>query len=353
VDFSLMFWGDAAGSEGRSGTYDHVLRIARYADDHGYCAVWLPERHFHPWGGLHPNPAILASALAPLTRNIKLRAGSVVLPLHNPIRVAEEWAVVDNLSGGRVELAIATGWKDDDFVLAPEKFNKRKSEVWDAIETVEKLWRGEKIKAINGHGREIEIQTFPRPVQPQLPVWITSSGGLRTMSDAGHTGYNLLTHLLMQSFQDVESKIAQYKAYRVRAGFQGPGKVALMAHTFLGHDRNTVKEKVRGAMSAYLRNSADLMVKPEQRAEWNEMSRTARDEMAAVAFERYFETASLMGTPDTARTTIRKLEEMGVSEICCLVDFGLSTDDILEGLTLLTEVKDWSNNRSRPQLKTA
>jgi natural product biosynthesis luciferase-like monooxygenase protein len=353
VDFSLMFWGDATGAESKAGTYDHLIRIAQYADNHGYNAVWLPERHFHPWGGLHPNPSVLAAALATITRNIKLRAGSVVLPLHQPIRVAEEWAVVDNLSGGRVELAIATGWKDDDFVLAPEKFNKRKTEVWDAIETVEKLWRGEKIKAVNGHGREIEVQTFPRPIQPELPVWITSSGGIRTMSDAGHTGYNLLTHLLMQSFQEVESKIAQYRAYRVKAGFRGPGKVALMAHTFLGNDRVLVKEKVRGAMSAYLRNSADLMVKPEQRGEWNEMSLAARDEMAAVAFERYFETASFMGTPDTARATIRKLEDMGVSELCCLVDFGLATEDILEGLELLTEVKDWANSRAKPQLKRA
>jgi alkanesulfonate monooxygenase SsuD/methylene tetrahydromethanopterin reductase-like flavin-dependent oxidoreductase (luciferase family) len=129
--------------------------------------------------------------------------------------------------------------------------------------------------------------------------------------------------------------------------------VALMAHTFLGPDRNAVKEKVRAPMSSYLRNSADLMMKPEQRGEWDAMSQTARDDMAAVAFERYFETASLMGTPDTARATIRKLEEMGVSEVCCLVDFGLPTDDILEGLDLLSEVKDWANNRSKPQLKRA
>jgi natural product biosynthesis luciferase-like monooxygenase protein len=353
VDFSLMFWGDSAGGESKTGTYDHVIRIAKKADAHGYSAVWLPERHFHPWGGLHPNPAILAAALAPITQNIRLRAGSVVLPLHNPIRVAEEWAVVDNLSNGRVELAIATGWKDDDFVLAPEKYNRRKTDVWDAIRTVERLWRGEKIPAINGRGLEIQVQTFPRPVQPELPIWITSSGGLRTMSDAGHTGYNLLTHLLMQSFQEVENKIAQYRAYRVRGGFREPGRVALMAHTFLGADRGSVKEKVRGPMSAYLRNSADLMVKPEQRGEWDAMSQAARDDMAAVAFERYFETASFMGTPDTARSTIRKLEEIGVSELCCLVDFGLPTEDILEGLDLLSEVKDWANSRARPQLRTA
>jgi len=72
-----------------------------------------------------------------------------------------------------------------------------------------------------------------------------------------------------------------------------------------------------------------------------------------VAFERYFETASLMGTPDTARATVRRLEDMGVSELCCLVDFGLSTEEILESLTLLTEVKDWANSRAKPQLKRA
>jgi hypothetical protein len=126
-----------------------------------------------------------------------------------------------------------------------------------------------------------------------------------------------------------------------------------MAHTFLGTDRNLVKEKVRGAMSSYLRNSADLMVRPEQRNEWNEMGRIARDEMAAVAFERYFETASLMGTPEGARATIRRLKEIGVTELCCLVDFGLPTEDILESLDLLTEVMDWANSKFKPQLKRA
>ena len=51
MDFSLMFWGDSAGGESANGTYDHVIRISKYADEHGYAAVWLPERHFHPWGG--------------------------------------------------------------------------------------------------------------------------------------------------------------------------------------------------------------------------------------------------------------------------------------------------------------
>lgn len=69
------------------------------ADSHDFSSVWIPERHFTRDGWLYPNPAILQAALARETRQIQLRAGSVVLPLHNPLRVAEEWAMVDNLSG--------------------------------------------------------------------------------------------------------------------------------------------------------------------------------------------------------------------------------------------------------------
>jgi hypothetical protein len=61
--------------------------------------VWLPERHFHPLGGAYPNPALAAAALAVRTRRIRLRAGSVVLPLQDPVTIAEDWSFVDNLSG--------------------------------------------------------------------------------------------------------------------------------------------------------------------------------------------------------------------------------------------------------------
>jgi acyl-CoA synthetase (AMP-forming)/AMP-acid ligase II len=122
----LMFFSSEAASPGRE-AYRLVLDGARMADEAGLAAVWLPERHFDRFGGLFPNPSVIAAALAATTRRISLRAGSVVLPLHHPVRVAEEWSVVDNLSDGRVELwaegppdavarflkAIRDHWKDD------------------------------------------------------------------------------------------------------------------------------------------------------------------------------------------------------------------------------------------------
>ncbi|HET8643467.1 MAG TPA: LLM class flavin-dependent oxidoreductase, partial [Pseudonocardiaceae bacterium] len=93
--------------------YQLLLDGVRLADRRGFAAVWTPERHFHSFGGLYPNPTATSAALAAATTRIGIRAGSVVLPLHDPIRVAEDWAVIDNISGGRVGVSFASGWHPD------------------------------------------------------------------------------------------------------------------------------------------------------------------------------------------------------------------------------------------------
>src|SRR5947207_2107346 len=87
-----------------------AVRTARFADEHGFAAVWTPERHFHPFGGVYPSPAVTGAAVAAVTSRVGVRAGSVVGPLHSPVQIAEEWAVVDNLSGGRAGVSFASGW---------------------------------------------------------------------------------------------------------------------------------------------------------------------------------------------------------------------------------------------------
>jgi len=118
LGFSLFMWGndDAPGRD----KYRLMLEGAKYFDRNGFEAVVDPERHFHAFGGPYPNPSVTGAALAAVTENIGIRAGSCVSPLHHPIRIAEEWAVVDNLSNGRVGLAFASGWQANDFVLRPE-----------------------------------------------------------------------------------------------------------------------------------------------------------------------------------------------------------------------------------------
>lgn len=341
VDFGIMFWGDARAPDvlGQD-YYSGLVKLAQYADEHGLTGVWLPERHFHGWGGQHPNPSVLAAALATVTKRIKLRAGSVVLPLHHPLRVVEEWALVDNLSGGRAEISIASGWKEDDFVLAPQGYSSRRTDTWEAIETVRKLWRGEPLSAENGDGIPISVSTYPRPIQSEIPIWVTSAGSVETISKAGRGGFGVLTHLLSQDIKTVAQKLAAYRGGRNAVGLEGSGRVALMVHTYLGRDRAQVRGTVRHALTSYLLNSADLTIPRHQRAEWNRTDARAKAQLMELAFERYFDSSALMGTPATCRTVVEQLREIGVTEVCCLIDFGLPFERVLEGMSYLAELRE-------------
>src|SRR5437588_2749645 len=95
MQFSLFYFSGNGLSTGVD-KYRLLLEGARFADENGLAAVWTPERHFEQFGGLYPSPGITSAALATITRRVQLRAGSVVQPLNNALRVAEEWAMIDN-----------------------------------------------------------------------------------------------------------------------------------------------------------------------------------------------------------------------------------------------------------------
>ncbi|HKH49292.1 MAG TPA: amino acid adenylation domain-containing protein, partial [Thermoanaerobaculia bacterium] len=216
LDLSLFYFAaeEAEPGEAASDSYRLLLEGARFADRHGLAAVWTPERHFHAFGGQYPNPAVTGAAVAAITERIQIRAGSVVLPLHHPVRVAEDWAVIDRLSGGRVGLSFATGWHADDFVFAPESYPRRKEAMLQGIDTVRRLWRGEAVTFPNGAGRPLDVRIHPRPVQPELPFWLTAAGNPETFRQAGALGANLLTHLLGQTPEELGQKIALYRQAR-------------------------------------------------------------------------------------------------------------------------------------------
>ncbi len=263
MDFSLFYFA-ADASESVQDKYRLLLEGAKFADRRGFAAVWTPERHFHEFGGLYPNPALTSAAIAAITSNIAIRAGSVVLPLHNPIRVAEEWAVVDNLSGGRVGLSFASGWHRNDFALAPENWPDRKEIMFRGIETIRKLWRGESVTARNAASEEIQVRIFPAPLQREPPIWITAAGNIETFRMAGQIGANLLTNLLGQKVEDLAEKIAAYRESRRLHGHPGNGHVTLMLHTFVGSRKKQVRATVRKPFIDYLKTSTELV----QQARW-------------------------------------------------------------------------------------
>jgi natural product biosynthesis luciferase-like monooxygenase protein len=346
MQFSLFYFA-SDGTNSDPDRYRLLKDGARFADSHAFTAVWTPERHFHQFGDLYPNPAITGAALSTITERIEIRAGSVVAPLHHAVRVAEEWAMVDNLSGGRVGVSFASGWHAGDFIFAPDNYRNRRQLMIEQIELVRKLWRGEKVKFMGGAGKEVEVGILPRPVQPELPVWVTSGGSPDTFRKAGEIGANLLTHLLGQRVPELGEKIQLYREAWRSAGHPGAGHVTLMLHTFVGDDIVKVKETVREPFTNYLASSVDLIrnlaqslgIDPAQ-------GKFTDDDMQTVlehAFNRYYKQSGLMGTPEVCLEMVERLKGIDVDEVACLIDFGVNYDAVMQSLSLLDEVRRRSN----------
>ncbi|MFB8007111.1 MupA/Atu3671 family FMN-dependent luciferase-like monooxygenase [Nocardia sp. NPDC056000] len=336
--FSLLFFSsDAQQSGGRR--YQLLLDSARFADTHDFEAVWIPERHFHSFGGLYPNPAVLGAALAASTEQVRIRAGSVVLPLHNPVRVAEDWSVVDNLSGGRVDLAFATGWNVDDFVLAGHNYRDRVEVTRAGMDTVRRLWCGESVTLPNGVGEDRAVRIFPTPVQSELPVWLTCSGGIERFEMAGALGVNILTALLFQEVDELADKLAAYRKARARNGHGiEAGTVTVMLHTFVGPDEAQVRKTVAAPFKRYLEDSVDLWRRGSDALD--SLDERTRAKVLDFAFERYYRNNGLFGTPESTLPMVARLREIGVDEIACLIDFGIPDTDVLSGLESLAALKN-------------
>ena len=349
ISFSLFYFG--ADVHDAAEKYDLYLESAQYADRHGFEAVWTPERHFHSVGGLYANPSVLSAALATVTRNVKLRSGSVVLPLHHPLRVAEEWSMVDNLSHGRAGMSIASGWHPRDFVLSPDAYASRKQEMLDGIQVLRALWRGESMTLRNGVGELSDVRIFPQPVQKEVPLWVTAAVNPDTFIQAGRLGANVLTHLLGQSLTDLAEQIARYRQARLQAGHDPEtGRVTLMVHTFLGADTRQALQQAKAPFMRYLKEHFGLNALAHSFG--NAVPAQAEhdlDALAEVAFEHYSQTAALIGTPQSCLPLVHEARNIGVDELACLIDW-MDAPSVMASLEHLNHLRELARH-ARPSAR--
>ena len=342
LEFSLVFFGDyqAAFTQDK---YDLIMQGARFADAHGLSAVWVPERHFHAFGGFSPNPAVVAAALARETRHIQIRAGSVVLPLHHPIRVAEEWAMVDNLSQGRVGVSFASGWHANDFVLAPEVYGSHRERMFESIETVQRLWRGEKVTFRDGAGAAVPIALHPLPRQRQLPSWLTVVKNPDTYRRAGALGAAILTNLMDQSIEELAQNIALYRQELAAHG-HGCGHVTVLLHTFLGEDlaavRGQAREPFYGYLETFLGLAKNFARSQGLAIDLDQVAQEDVQHLQAMAYERYCASSALIGTVESAAQVLETLRAAGVDEAACFVDFGVAPEAVLASLQHLPTLRE-------------
>lgn len=213
---------------------------AQRAEALGYESFWLPENHFNP--GAIPDPLMLLAAVAAATSRIRLATTSYLLPLRNPLQAAEQVAVLDQLSEGRVTLGIGRGYAPTmlkAFAVDP-KLKRRLFE--DTLATMCQAWRGEPVTVGEGERSE-EIVLDPLPVQqPHPPLWVAAFGP-KALAQAGRLGFPYLASPV-ESLTSLEANYARHAQAAEEAGNPQVTTVPVMRTVFVASSQRK-GERVR------------------------------------------------------------------------------------------------------------
>ncbi len=268
---------------------DELSRQAELAEQWGYQSFWLPENHFGE--GAIPEPMMLLAAVAAATTTIRLGTTSYLLPLRHPLQAAEQVAVLDQLSGGRVILGVGRGYQPALF----DAFNvvrAEKREIFaDCLATMCRAWCGDVV----GPGATVSL--WPRPVQaPHPPVWVAAFGP-KALRQAGLLGLPYLASP-MESMNTLAGNYARHAQACREADVEVPVVVPVMRTVFVSHDVAVV-DRVRAALAAQLTVT---------RAQ---ATPTMRSRMPAMVDEW-----GVIGTPEQVRTRIADYRrELGMTHL--------------------------------------
>ena len=199
--------------------YRQVLEQVELAEELGWECFMFNEHHFLGYGGLVANPAVLLAAAAARTSKIRLGPCIAILPLRHPLHSAEDYAMVDAISGGRLEFGIGSGNTELDYRVFGVTRENDRQRLHEALDVILKVWSSERA----GHDGEFwkfdELTLYPRPIQqPHPPIWVagTSAEGLGW---AGRHGYHTMTVGHPHPPEKVRAGVEAWKQGLIEAGY--------------------------------------------------------------------------------------------------------------------------------------
>jgi probable F420-dependent oxidoreductase len=151
--------------------YAEMLDEIGMAEEMGFDSAWLTEHHFLK-DGYCPSLMVTAAAIAARTKKIRIGTGVLLMPLHDPVRVAEDAAVVDLISGGRLILGIGLGYRPEEFAGFGRSLRERSGRMEESLEILNGSWRDEPFTFDGKYYKLENVNVTPKPVQRPIPIWI-------------------------------------------------------------------------------------------------------------------------------------------------------------------------------------
>jgi alkanesulfonate monooxygenase SsuD/methylene tetrahydromethanopterin reductase-like flavin-dependent oxidoreductase (luciferase family) len=310
--------------------YEEALQQAVLVEELGFESVWFTEHHFFRHGIVSDSLLMLAN-LAARTSTIRLGTAVSVLPLHNPMRLAESAAMVDVLSGGRLDLGIGRGYQKPEFAGFGLDIADKESMFDEAVDVLLKCWTDDAFTHRGEHWQFIDASPQPRPVQrPHPPLWFatdSTAGMLKTASN----GWGLLLPQ-GRSLATVADQMERYRAAQIEVGAPSDlSKVYLARAMYVGRTDDAARTDAEGPYRSFQALANRLAGRPEG---WQQ-SQSIGPNAGPFAQDGPADDSVIFGSPDTCIAILRKIHDLGVQRVMLFTNLGeLAHEQIMASLAL-------------------
>src|SRR5262245_49841249 len=294
------------------------------AEELGFDAVWIGEHHFGHY--ICPSPPVVAGAIARSTKKMRIGTAVTLLPHHDPIRLAEDYAMVDLLSGGRLDFGVGRGFIKtiyDGFNQSMAESRERFNEV---LEIIERAWKQETF-SYEGKFRTVrDVSILPRPVQkPTPPIYMAAAATPESFVAAGEKGHSLLLALFALPMSALKEQVQLYREILRKAGHSPEDREIVAGyHGFVDETAAQARRKWEPHYMRYLRFVASLLPPPEEiEGTQYEAFKRFGEHLKQVTFEQMYPDRVLCGTPAQCVDRIGMLqEELGITHFHMYMDLG-------------------------------
>jgi alkanesulfonate monooxygenase SsuD/methylene tetrahydromethanopterin reductase-like flavin-dependent oxidoreductase (luciferase family) len=235
------------------------MEVVDAAETLGLDVMWLADLHFAPRLSVLSSPMVVAGAIAARTRRIKIGAAVLVLPLGDPLRLAEEVATVDHLSGGRFICGVGRSNFANAYRIFGIPYAQSRDRMFEVLEVMKRAWTSASFSYEGAYHRYENVTVVPKPLQqPHPPVRIAVETA-DSAEAAARLGHPILVSVRIGAFDELGPLVRAYRGARRAAGHAGEGEVYLRAPIYIGETDRQARSEAEASMTAFHRHVADLL----------------------------------------------------------------------------------------------
>ncbi len=343
MKFGMLHLFENPAGKGERQVLKEEIGLMRAAEDLGFDSVWASEHHFSEYG-FCASPALTLAAVAPQTKNIRLGTGVTVLPFNHPVRIAEEIALLDLISDGRVDFGVGRGFQPIEY-RGFQVDQSQSHEIFDeALDIVLLAWTQQKLDYPGRHFRFQVERVRPRPLQqPHPPVWVAAVSA-DSFGAAGKRGLNLLCAPAFGFYGGAAARmIERYRdGLKLASDPAAPREIGALCMVYCGETEEQARRDFTGPVLWTYRTLAKYIAPPagQQPSQGYEIYEQLRSICASINWDQLKAAGAVIcGDRDSCIRQIAQLQQRyGCTQLLCWTRMGgLESDKVSRSMELMSK----------------